>query len=146
MTDNGDESTEQYVPVRMLNEYVYCPRLFYLEWVENEFRDSKDTVEGRIVHRNVDAEAGSLQNDTSKFVDTLSSEIKATSVQMASRTYGISSRMDIVEARGGIFSPVEYKKSKIPEVEEKVWPSDESVSTNLDVPFCSEPASASTFL
>ncbi len=124
MTDNGDESTDQYVPVRMLNEYVYCPRLFYLEWVENEFRDSKDTVEGRIVHRNVDAEAGSLQNDTSKFVDTLSSEIKATSVQMASRTYGISSRMDIVEARGGIFSPVEYKKSKIPEVEEKVWPSD----------------------
>lgn len=21
------------LPVRMLNEFVYCPRLFYLEWV-----------------------------------------------------------------------------------------------------------------
>jgi hypothetical protein len=25
------------LPVRMLNEYVYCPRLAYLMWVQGEF-------------------------------------------------------------------------------------------------------------
>jgi hypothetical protein len=30
----------------MLNEFTYCPRLGYLEWVQGEFADSADTVEG----------------------------------------------------------------------------------------------------
>lgn len=39
------------LPVRMLNEFSYCPRLGYLEWVQGEFADSADTVEGRYRHR-----------------------------------------------------------------------------------------------
>ncbi|ACI99325.1 CRISPR-associated protein Cas1 [Rhodospirillum centenum] len=35
------------VPARMVNEWVYCPRLAYLEWVEGEWADSGDTVNGR---------------------------------------------------------------------------------------------------
>lgn len=35
---------EPLLPVRMLNEFVYCPRLAYLEWVQSEFADSADTV------------------------------------------------------------------------------------------------------
>ena len=41
------------VPARMLNEFAYCPRLAYLEWVQGEFADSVDTVEGRFQHRRV---------------------------------------------------------------------------------------------
>lgn len=48
------------LPARMLNEYVYCPRLFYLEWVQGEWQDSADTVEGRFHHRTVDREGGML--------------------------------------------------------------------------------------
>jgi hypothetical protein len=44
------------VPVRMLNEYAYRPRLGYLMWVQGEFADSADTVEGRLHHRVVDRE------------------------------------------------------------------------------------------
>jgi hypothetical protein len=40
---------EPLLPVRMLNEFAYCPRLAYLEWVQSEFADSADTVEGRSV-------------------------------------------------------------------------------------------------
>ena len=29
-----------YLPARMVNEFVYCPRLFFLEWVEGVFRSS----------------------------------------------------------------------------------------------------------
>ena len=36
------------IPARMLNEFAYCPRLCYLEWVQGEFEDSHDTVEGRM--------------------------------------------------------------------------------------------------
>ncbi len=31
----------------MVNEYVYCPRLAFLEWVDSEWADSGDTEEGR---------------------------------------------------------------------------------------------------
>ncbi len=42
------------VPARMLNEFAYCPRLAYLEWVQGEFVHNLDTLEGRFGHRRVD--------------------------------------------------------------------------------------------
>ena len=41
------------IPARMLNEYAYCPRLAYLEWVQGDFADSADTVDWRHQHRRV---------------------------------------------------------------------------------------------
>jgi len=49
-----------YLPARMINEFVYCPRLFYLIHVEGQFADSIDTIGGRIVHRRVDTGNGGL--------------------------------------------------------------------------------------
>src|SRR5260370_27050335 len=49
-----------YLPARMVNEYAYCPRLFFYEWVEGLFAESVDTVEGAIQHRRVDAKATAL--------------------------------------------------------------------------------------
>src|ERR1700732_1004533 len=48
------------VPVRMVNEYVYCPRLAFLEWVDSEWADSGDTEEGRRAHVRIDAGGGRL--------------------------------------------------------------------------------------
>ena len=31
-----------YLPARMVNEFVYCPRLFFYEWVEGVFRHSAE--------------------------------------------------------------------------------------------------------
>ncbi len=39
----------------MLNEFAYCPRLAYLEWVQGEFADNLEVLEGRFGHRRVDA-------------------------------------------------------------------------------------------
>jgi CRISPR-associated endonuclease Cas1/CRISPR-associated protein Cas4 len=44
----------------MINEYQYCPRLAYLEWVQGEWSESADTVEGRHTHRRVDRPSGEL--------------------------------------------------------------------------------------
>lgn len=47
------------LPARMVNEYTYCPRLAYLEWVQGEWAESADTVEGRYSHKRVDRPAAS---------------------------------------------------------------------------------------
>jgi len=48
------------LPVRMVNEYVYCPRLAFLEWVDGEWSDSGDTEEGRRAHARIDAGSGRM--------------------------------------------------------------------------------------
>src|SRR5438067_1174716 len=52
-----DRQLPDYLPARMVNEFVYCPRLFFYEWVEGVFRQSVDTVEGQAQHRRVDRES-----------------------------------------------------------------------------------------
>ena len=42
-----DTTCPDLIPVRMLNEYAYCPRLFALEWLNNEWADNTDTARGR---------------------------------------------------------------------------------------------------
>jgi CRISPR-associated protein Cas1 len=48
--------------IRMVNEFVYCPRLFYYETVEGVFVHNPDTLEGKEAHKRVDtAKPGSLE-------------------------------------------------------------------------------------
>ena len=47
--------TQPPLPVRRLHNFIYCPRLFYFQWVENIFQENADTVAGSHAHRNVDA-------------------------------------------------------------------------------------------
>ena len=52
---------EMLVPTRMVNEWVYCPRLAFLEWAQGEWAGNADTAAGQRAHRA--AEAGlSLAN------------------------------------------------------------------------------------
>lgn len=50
------EDAPDMIPVRMLNEFTYCPRLGYLEWVEGEWAGNLETMEGTVGHRRVDQE------------------------------------------------------------------------------------------
>ncbi len=49
-----------YLPARMLNEFVYCPRLFFYEWVEGIFAHSADTVEGELRHEKLETKSDPL--------------------------------------------------------------------------------------
>ncbi len=103
---------EALVPVRMVNEWVYCPRLAYLEWVEGEWADTGDTAQGRRVHRRVDTERGRLPAP-----EELDEELaRANSVTLSSETLGIIAKMDVVEAQGDRVVPVDFKKGKRPHV------------------------------
>lgn len=102
------------LPARMLNEFVYCPRLAYLEWVQGEWAESADTVQGRHVHRRVDQSKGKPLPEA----DALDKEEKlhARSVTLSSNSLGLIAKMDLVEAEGGTVVPVDYKRGRRPHV------------------------------
>ena len=103
---------EEFVPVRMVNEWVYCPRLAYLEWVEGEWADSGDTAEGRRSHQRVDAGGGNLPPPEDADEDFR----RARGVTMSSQRLGIIAKMDVVDMEDGVAMPVDFKKGKRPHV------------------------------
>lgn len=112
------------IPARMLNEWVYCPRLAYLEWVQGEFEDSADTIEGRHQHRRVDV-AGPLLPEPDEVPEGEAPPvIHARSVMLSAQDPGIIARMDLVEAEGRDATPVDYKHGKKPDRPEGVWDPD----------------------
>jgi CRISPR-associated protein Cas1 len=104
--------TAPLIPVRMVNEYVYCPRLAYMMWVQGEFAHSADTVEGKIRHKRVDKPGGRHPETAGE--DT--GEIHARSVALSSEHLGITAKIDLVEGQGRKVQPVDYKKGKRPHV------------------------------
>lgn len=101
------------LPARMVNEYQYCPRLAYLEWVQGEWAESSDTVEGRSAHRRVDKPGGKLP-DPADAED--GQRIHARSITLSSNRLGLIAKMDLVEGEGSRVTPVDYKRGKRPHV------------------------------
>lgn len=115
------EDQLQLVPARMVNEYVYCPRLAYLEWVQGEWADSAETVEGHYVHRKVDKKNGHLQN-AEEIQEQ--SHIHATSVTLSSERLGVIARCDLVESDGGSVIPIDYKRGNRPHIDRGAYQPD----------------------
>ena len=99
------------IPVRMLNEFVYCPRLGYQMWVQGEFAHSADTVDGIIKHRRVDRKGGQSLPAAEH-----EQRIHARSVSLGSEQLGITAKIDLVEGTGNEVTPVDYKRGKRPHV------------------------------
>ena len=100
------------VPARMVNEYQYCPRLAYLEWVQGEWAESADTVEGRHAHRRVNRDGGTLPPPG----EVADEKLHARSVTLSSDTLGLIAKMDLIESDDGQVIPVDYKRGKRPHV------------------------------
>jgi CRISPR-associated endonuclease Cas1/CRISPR-associated protein Cas4 len=102
------------LPARMVNEFQYCPRLAYLEWVQGEWADNQETVEGRYTHRRVDQPSGRLPDPAAEDADAEC--VHARSITLSSQRLGLIARMDLVEADGTVVTPVDYKRGKRPHV------------------------------
>ena len=95
------------VPARMLNEFTYCPRLAYLEWVQGEWADNPDTLDGNFVHRNADR-PDHKPIDTPGTEEADDEKIHARSVRLESASLGLIAVVDILEVEGPIATPIDY--------------------------------------
>ena len=75
----------ELVPARMLNEFAYCPRLAYLEWVQQEWRENTETLEGGWVHRRVDRP------------EKEKARLHQRSVRLSSDRLGVTAVIDLIE-------------------------------------------------
>ncbi len=118
------ERVEGPIPARMMNEFVYCRRLFYYEFVEGVFVENADTLRGEAIHRRVDtgggalpaaesgdggpraasrgskASAGEGESALSQTAAEKPETIHSRSVQMGSERLGVVAKMDLIELRG----------------------------------------------
>ncbi len=130
------ESVE-LLPARMVNEAVYCPRLFYLMHVEGLFERNRFTSEGNVIHRRVDAKTDALESPEDETIfddmddgrgasddhetrDVASTDpliapvraepVHARSVTLACNELGVIAKLDLVQADGNVATPVDYKR------------------------------------
>jgi CRISPR-associated protein Cas1 len=140
----------ELLPVRMLNEYAYCPRLFHLMHVEQRFTDNHFTVEGRTAHRRVDqldhvlpdsddepheptskqsrAKPGHEKGPSLFAPETVPADdadtdppIISRSVPIGSDALGITAKLDLVSTDGIRAVPVETKRGRVPDNPERSW-------------------------
>jgi len=103
---DGSLEAQPRMGVRNLHNFIYCPRLFYFQWVENIFQENADTVAGSHVHRNVDA--------PSKLEDPkelgLPEGSKLRSLRLESESLGLIGVVDIVEGGPDGAEVIDYKR------------------------------------
>ncbi|MCA9061806.1 MAG: CRISPR-associated protein Cas4, partial [Planctomycetaceae bacterium] len=120
----GDSAAElpETIPVRMLNEFTYCPRLGFLEWVDGEWASNLETMEGTFGHRRVDREpkrskSRSQRDDAKADSDDPPSEsIHTRSLMLSAPSEGLVAKLDLLELEGMAATPVDYKRGKVPNV------------------------------
>jgi CRISPR-associated protein Cas1 len=105
MTPNSDT---QMIPVRALNQVSYCPRLYYLEYVEAVMPTNEYVEDGIFQHRRVNDPQ--LEHRTRKEGEALHTR----SVSLSSERLGLSAKLDLMEEKDGAAYPVEYKRSTSP--------------------------------
>ncbi len=94
------------MPVRRLQNYAYCPRLFYYQWVENIFLDNADTVKGSSQHRHVDQPS---RLDDPANLD-LPQGTRLRSLHYESETLGLTGKIDVIEAGENGLEIIDHKK------------------------------------
>ncbi len=126
-SEKRERDLPDYLPARMVNEFVYCPRLFFYEWVDGVFRESVDTVEGKFQHKRVDAPGGrGKATELPKAEEVAAEKIHSRSVTLSSEKHRVIAKLDLIEGSEGVVTPVDYKHGHPRETREglELWPSD----------------------
>jgi CRISP-associated protein Cas1 len=118
MSSSTQADVPEQFPARMINEYTYCPRLFYLEYVQKEWDHSADTLEGKFIHRRVDSQSGAAPS-----ADQLEDDVRihARSIDIGSEKLGAIARIDLLEGENGWVIPVDYKRGSPPDIPDRAW-------------------------
>lgn len=134
-----EDDEQDLLPVRMLNEFVYCPRLFHFMQVEGRWEDNHYTVEGQAVHRRVDeidhvlpdarpaGDKGRADDEdpgrSSRSAEGDNDEPPTIrrSVSLSSEVLGITAKLDLVSTLDDEAVPVETKRGRVPDNPERSY-------------------------
>jgi CRISPR-associated protein Cas1 len=107
----------------MINEFVYCPRLFYYEQVQGVFVESADTIEGSVEHRRVDSEGGPA---APKPGEQTEEPVIVRSITLSSEKHRVIAKLDLAEFKEDAAIPVDYKHGRPMTAEDgyEAWPQD----------------------
>lgn len=118
-------SSVEPIPVRGLNEYAYCPRLFHLMYVQGIFLESPDTLAGSAQHDRAEARRpkpkARRKNDDPESEDAAETEDESPwpspprDLLLGDDELGLTGRLDAVEEVDGHFAPVESKHGPAPD-------------------------------
>jgi CRISPR-associated exonuclease Cas4 len=94
--------TVDYLPISMLNQLLYCERRFWLMYVHGEMTVNAPVLEGIQQHERVHDGGAERDGDT----------IAHRRVYVWSDALRVCGFADLVEERGGMLRPVEYKRGR----------------------------------
>ena len=98
------------MPVRRLHNFIYCPRLFYYQWVENIFQENADTIAGSHAHRNVDQSSRLDEEKLKALGENLPEGARLRSLRLESEALGLVGVVDLIEGGPDGAEIVDYKK------------------------------------
>lgn len=101
-------TTAEPIPVRALNQVTYCPRLYYLQYVDCVMPTNQHVEAGLHEHRRVDDPDLALRARKDGCVTA------TRGVALASERLGITAVLDLVEEKDGELYPVETKHGSAP--------------------------------
>ena len=120
--DRDDREQPAYLPARMVNEFAYCPRLFYYEHVMGVFVHNEYTAEGAAQHKRVDREGkGAPKPD-----EPAEEPVVVRSITLSSEEDRVIAKLDLAEFQGARATPVDYKRGRPMRDDDGLgaWPSD----------------------
>jgi CRISPR-associated exonuclease Cas4/CRISPR-associated protein Cas1 len=107
------------VPARMVNEWVYCPRLAFLEWAQGEWAPNADTAAGVRAHRATEGGRAPPLPAAAEVTEDLT--LKTRRLLLSSERLGLTAEIDVLEAEDGKVTPVDVKVGKRPHVAEGAY-------------------------
>lgn len=109
------------LPVRMCNEFVYCPRLFFLEHVQGIFVASADTVEGSAQHDRAERRGQIRQVKRRSPLNVEPIAITTRTLTITSENWGTTGKIDILEVQDASVVVIESKKGRAPKRDDHTW-------------------------
>ena len=93
----------EYLPISHLNAFLYCPRRFWIEFVQGEMVRNEYVLEGLLRHERVDLGGGGAVDGAPVM----------RRVYLYSERLRIAGFADLIEEAGGAPRPVEYKRGRM---------------------------------
>ncbi len=115
----SNKESAYLTPLRGLNEFVYCPRLFHLMYVQGIFSDSVETLSGTISHqkrltKTKAAKELKKSSEESKTPTPWRMDVVREMI-LSSESLGITGKFDVILENNDEIIPVEVKRGSAPD-------------------------------